>query len=547
MAYDFKLPDVGDGIEEAEVLKWMVDVGDGVLEDDPIAEVETERAIIEIPSPVDGTVRRFHSAEGETVGVGDRLVTFETGKGTGEARNDGGVEILDSDGNAAVNVDADGGEEGPVDNDRGGSEVSEATRRLAREIGVDIDDVEGSGEGGRIVAQDILHAAKEDQDERDREREEGSDPEEEDEDGSGTGIPGKGGKTPAMEDDDSAPEFGQSETPAVEPDTAEETSMFGDETPVAERTDETDGADEEDETEEEAEETKTEETEVTEPEEGARDRDTTAETESGTEADAGEGTEDTARAERADTERTPGTEITPTASDEGTSGPVDVSSEGTAEPETDEVGDEDESTETVTDPFGGEDKGLMTHHDVADAERLAEAREAMNESVDGRLGYTPLLVKACSEALRDHPGFRDGDEGDGVDIGVAVETDEDVAVVVVEEADLRGVVGIAEDIEEAVEGAKENEGGGAEDAAFALVNVGAVGGDGVSPVVDKPGTAALSVGEIRRRATVVDEEVVARHTAPLHLTFDGTVNAAEAARLTNDIKRCLREPAVMLL
>ncbi|MFP4187818.1 MAG: 2-oxo acid dehydrogenase subunit E2 [Halobacteriales archaeon] len=502
MAYEFKLPDVGEGIEEAEVLKWMVDVGDAVLEDDPLAEVETDKAIIEVPSPVDGEVRRLHADVGEKVAVGDILVTFERGDGGEKARNDGGVEILDRDGNAAVDVDVDDGDEERIENDGVEEDVSEATRRLAREIGVDIEDLEGSGEDGRIVAQDVLHAAKENQERRDEERgedEAGSD-DGPAEDGSGTAIPGKGGKTPAMEDDKETPEFGQEEVPAVEPETAEETSMFGDETPVTERTEE-DGAG----------------TETT-----------------GTEAKK-DGTEGTSE------------EGTTSASEESTE--KEMAEENVTDTE-DRDSEANEQTERSVERYEGEPGSLMTHHDIADAERLTEVHNAMDECMDGRLTYTPLLVKACSEAVRDHPVF---DRREGVNVGVAVETDDGVVVPVVNDADNKGVSEIAEDITDGVAEAVEREdstedGDGTDGAVLTVVNVGAVGGDGVSPVVDKPGVAAVSVGEVRRRPFVVDDEVVARYTAPLHLTFDGSaMNSAEAARLTNELKRYLNEPAVMLL
>jgi len=594
MAHEFNLPDVGDGIEEAEVLKWMVNVGDGVLEDDPIAEVETERAIIEIPSPVDGAVDRLHADEGETVGVGNRLVTFEKGEGGTEARNDGGVEILDSDGNAAVDVDADGGDEDTVKNDGDDDGASEATRRLAREMGVSLDDVEGSGADGRIVAQDVLHAAKQDQEERDGARgdEEAEDP--------GTGIPGKGEKTPAMEDDDTAPDFGQPETPAVEPNTAEETSMFGDETPTAERSDESEGEEGEPETEKEKEagveaetergtEAKGETGKEAEKDDGEGEEETEAVTETGTERGGGIETETEEEIERKTGEDEEEDEGSDGTEDEASAKPRRTVEEIGKETEeekvespfdeagdvTDENGDVTEgtkrtcgtdSTEEGTTPDGssrtraedemdaktdrsGEGRSLMTHHDVADAERLVEAREAMNGSVDMHLTYTPLLVKACSVALVDHGVFGEED-AEGVDVGVAVETEDGVAVPVVENADRRGVVGISNRIAEAVEGESSGERGetGDTDAGFTVVNVGAVGGDGVSPVVDMPGVTALSVGEIRRRPSVVDDEVVARYTAPLHLTFDGRVaDTAKAVRLTNEIGRYLSEPATMLL
>jgi len=281
MVHEFKLPDVGEGITEAEILKWMVDEGAGVREDDPLAEVETDKAIIEIPSPVDGSVKRLHADVGETVAVGETLVTFDTDDDGEEARNDGGVEILDSDGNAAVDVDAEGAEDESGEDEREERETEEgdkdrsfaspSTRRLAREVGVDIDEVEGSGENGRVVAQDVLHAAKEKQEKREDERGTPASPTARgkarekdvdiddvpptgDDDGEEfvteedvdefASHPGAGGKTPTMEEDDGpTPEFGQDTAPAVEPDTSEDTSMFGGgDTPVAQRTDETEVA-----------------------------------------------------------------------------------------------------------------------------------------------------------------------------------------------------------------------------------------------------------------------------------------------------------------
>ena len=521
MAHDFKLPDVGEGIEEAEVLKWMVDVGDRVREDDPVAEVETDKAIIEVPSPVSGRVKRFHAREGETVEIGETLVTFDDENGgNGDERDDrnSGVEILDSDGNAAVDVDADGGDdEKRMEND-GGKPSTAATRRLAREIGVDLEDVEGSGEDGRVLPQDVLHAAKEEQDDREESREsdrdgDGEGGEDGAADGPGSAVPGKGEKTPAMEDDDATPEFGQGETPAVEPDTAEETTMFGDETPVAERTGEAE----------------------TEEAEGVTE--TRSEQTGGLETAGSEGIFEESTAVEDETE------VGKEEKDEEENGGDDEGHEET---------ERTVETETTTDQENGSEEReqpLMTHHDVADAERLVEVRDAMDDSVDVRLTYTPLLVKACSEALIDHAVFVGDGEGSGdVNVGVAIEAGDSVAVPVVENADEKGVAEIAKEVTEAVGDARSGDVDETGEADFTLVNVGAVGGDGVSPVVDKPGVAAVSVGEIRQRPSVVDDEVVARHTAPLHLTFDGDVaDIAEAARFTNDLKRYVSEPAVMLL
>src|SRR3954451_92480 len=75
---DFKLPDLGEGLTEGEILKWLVQPGDTVALNQPIVEVETAKAAVEIPSPYAGVVTELHHAEGETVDVGSPIITFDT-------------------------------------------------------------------------------------------------------------------------------------------------------------------------------------------------------------------------------------------------------------------------------------------------------------------------------------------------------------------------------------------------------------------------------------------------------------------------------------
>jgi pyruvate dehydrogenase E2 component (dihydrolipoamide acetyltransferase) len=77
MAREFKLPDVGEGVAEGELVAWLVSEGDTVSEDQPVAEVETDKAQVEVPAPVNGTVRTLHWDEGDVVPVGDLFVTFD--------------------------------------------------------------------------------------------------------------------------------------------------------------------------------------------------------------------------------------------------------------------------------------------------------------------------------------------------------------------------------------------------------------------------------------------------------------------------------------
>lgn len=76
MSYDFKFPDIGEGIVEGEIIKWLVKVGDKVKEDQALAKIETEKAVAEMPCPKDGIVEKIHFKEGDTVKVGDVLITI---------------------------------------------------------------------------------------------------------------------------------------------------------------------------------------------------------------------------------------------------------------------------------------------------------------------------------------------------------------------------------------------------------------------------------------------------------------------------------------
>jgi pyruvate dehydrogenase E2 component (dihydrolipoamide acetyltransferase) len=84
MTVEFELPDPGEGLTEAEIVEWHVEEGDEVEEDDVLGEVETDKAVTEIPSPVSGTVQEITAEAGETVEVGTVIVVFETGE-EGEA------------------------------------------------------------------------------------------------------------------------------------------------------------------------------------------------------------------------------------------------------------------------------------------------------------------------------------------------------------------------------------------------------------------------------------------------------------------------------
>nr|MBA2528795.1 2-oxo acid dehydrogenase subunit E2 [Euzebyales bacterium] len=114
MAYEFLLPDIGEGIAEAEIVRWLVCEGDHVDEDQPVAEVETDKAVVEMPAPATGTVLRLGAKAGAVVRVGDLFVVIDDGGDgdtpAGAAVNDAAVAIGDAhrQGPAAVEAGSDG-------------------------------------------------------------------------------------------------------------------------------------------------------------------------------------------------------------------------------------------------------------------------------------------------------------------------------------------------------------------------------------------------------------------------------------------------------
>jgi pyruvate dehydrogenase E2 component (dihydrolipoyllysine-residue acetyltransferase) len=139
VAYEFKLPDLGEGLTEGEIARWLVEEGQDIAEDEPLVEIATDKTTVEIPSPAGGTVSRILVAEGEIVPVGTVLV------------------VIGGDGAAPPRAD----QEKPAPRGRS-EEKARATplvRKVASELGVDLSAVSGSGPQGRITEDDVRAAA----------------------------------------------------------------------------------------------------------------------------------------------------------------------------------------------------------------------------------------------------------------------------------------------------------------------------------------------------------------------------------------------------
>jgi pyruvate dehydrogenase E2 component (dihydrolipoyllysine-residue acetyltransferase) len=151
VAYEFKLPDLGEGLTEGEIARWLVAEGQEIEEDDPLVEVQTDKTTVEIPSPAAGTVARILVEEGKVVPVGTVLVVIGS-DGSAPA-----AEQLEAE--PAVSAPAMPQGQSPGHGQTGRVRATPLVRRLAEELGVNLASVEASGPQGRVTEEDVRGAA----------------------------------------------------------------------------------------------------------------------------------------------------------------------------------------------------------------------------------------------------------------------------------------------------------------------------------------------------------------------------------------------------
>ena len=544
MVREFKLPDVGEGVSEGEIVRWLVEEGDPVTEDQPVAEVETDKAVVEVPASVDGTVREILAEEGEMVPVGDVIITFDVaGEESSAARRTesdgvegepvedeteaagaaGGTDAADA-GEAEAEPAGDEGAETAVDAD---AEVSTAegrvfaapsARRLARELGVDVAAVDGSGPSGRVTEHDVRAAAE-----------------------GGSSEPASAGAG-----GEAAEAAGGS---------AAESATAG----------------------------------------GTRSGDGTSA--GGTGRSAGGAAAGGRQVESADRDRTLAAPATRRiAEEEGVDlNAVPAAEERDGEPfvtpeavreyaqaqqeaqaaDTEALAKRTEPAEREErEPYRGIRKSIgdamerakftaphITHHDQVVVSDLVETRGRLKEKAEDRgikLTYMPLVMKAVTATLKEFPVVNASldEENEEIvkknyyNVGVATATDAGLMVPVVDDVDDKGLLQVASEMNELVQKARdrsiareEMQGG-----TFTVTNIGGIGGEYATPIVNHPEVAILALGSIKQRPVVADGEVVARHTLPLSLSADHRiVDGADAARFTNRVKEYLKNPELLLL
>ncbi|TKX79051.1 2-oxo acid dehydrogenase subunit E2 [Halorubrum sp. SD626R] len=573
---EFTLPDVGEGVAEGELVTWLVSPGDRVEEDQPVAEVETDKALVEVPSRYDGVVEELFVEEGDVVPVGDVIISFRVGEEEGtdeESSADEGTEAASDDEPEPV---SDGETEPAVTAGRAFAPPS--ARRLARELGVAIGAVDGSGPGGRVTEADVRAHAEEglgaddgdvvvgDPDDAPTPRSPGGADERK------TAVTKRGG-TETAGTAQAAPEPAGRETTLATPATrkvARELGVDVDDVPT--------------------EETRDGEAFVTEADVRAYADELELEG-----ADGAETSDESARpSPRAvDLDATDSA----TAPADGAANETGGASGGSADP-VDTAGSV-ESAETI--PYRGVRRTIgkqmerskytaphVSHHDTVAVDRLVEARERLKPVAEERgvkLTYMPFVMKAIVAGLREYPvlnsELREDDEEivlkDEYNLGVAVATDAGLMVPVVEDVDEKGLFELAGEISDLAARARDRtlKPGEMKGGTFSITNFGAIGGEYATPIINYPETAILGLGAIEKRPVVRERdgdgtgdrggvggagvaggdavgrgdgsEVVAAPTLPLSLSIDHrVVDGAVAAEFVNTVMEHLEEPLLLL-
>jgi pyruvate dehydrogenase E2 component (dihydrolipoamide acetyltransferase) len=541
--FEFKLPDLGEGVAEGEVIAWHVSPGDTVTEDQVLAEVETDKAAVDVPSPVNGVVRELHAEVGEMVQTGEVLITI--------------AEESDAEASEADAAASEADESAQADVTTTDSRVfaSPSVRRLARERGVDIAVIDGSGPGGRITGADV-EAATATSDE------------------TANGDDGPTSVVSKVSDDGDESTAVATQVGDADDGTAVKSavrSVSGD-GQQAERRDQT---------------LATPATRKV-----ARELDVDIDAIPTDETRDGQPyvDEGAVRAYAEAQQAAQAADAEAVSAEGGAAGTAaetgDVAATGAgAEPAAVEAS-EGERRE----PYRGVRRAIgeqmarsrrevphATHHDRVVVSELVEARERLEPLAEERgvdLTYTPFVVKCVAAALDQHPVLNtaldtENEEivyRDAHNIGVATATDHGLVVPVVDDVDGKGLLELAGEINDLVARARsrdiersEMQGG-----TFTVTNFGAVGGEYASPIINVPETAILGIGALKERPVAESEarsapnnasgptasngEVVAKPTLPLSLAIDHRViDGADAARFVNTLKQYLADPTRLLL
>lgn len=415
MPYEFKFPDVGEGIHEGEIVKWFVKEGDKVKSDQALGEIETDKAIVEMPSPKSGTILKLHVPAGGIIHVGETMVTIleeheseEDAKKHMEAKEEkytGSVVGFLEEAKEVKPISAIKKEVKPTTQPE--ILATPAVRNLAKQLNVDLANVKGTGPDGRITIEDAQKVSS-------------------------------GAK---KEEQSNASELTRSQLTGIK--VVRKYDFFG------------------------------------------------------------------------YVDRVPLHGIKKTVANK--------------------------MTESI---FTAVQLTNMHEADVTEVAALREKEKANYEKEGIKLTFMPYIVKAVALCLKEHPYLNASLEGEEIvlkkyyNIGVAVDTEEGLVVPVVKGADAKDIKTIAKDIEKLASDVRTRKvnmmdlkGG-----TFTVTNLGSVGVEFFTPIINYPESAILGVGRITEKPVVRNGKIEIRKMLPLSLTYDHRiVDGAQAARFMVDL------------
>lgn len=523
MTIEYKLPELGEDIETGEVINVYVSPGDTVSEEQPLMEIETDKAAIEVPSPASGVIKSLHVSDGETIKVGQLLVTIEDGEG-GDTESEATEEAPEQSAEAESAEESAEEEKDEEITPESEDEAEEAKEESAEPESADEPEAEE-------IEQEL---EDEPEDEAEETKEESAEPEPKD-----------------KQEDDSEDETEAEET-EDEPEEAKEPSA------EPEPEDEPEVKEESEIEEEKSQEVKDAPSQPVPASPSVR----RLARELGIDITTVKGTGPGGRISEADLRASAGSEKKAKAPEDKAPAPKKESTKKT-------------KTKTKSKP-GGEEREKMskvrrltaerlteawkaphvTQYDKADITELEALRKQFGESVGksgGKLTMTSILIKVVAKTLKEFPEMNasvDMESSEIVykhfyNIGIAVDTERGLLVPVVKDADKKNITELSVELADISERARnkkvtadELRGG-----TFTITNLGGIGGTYFSPVLNAPEVGILGVSRSFMEPVYVEEEFVPRLMLPLSLSYDHRlVDGANAIRFLRRVIERLEEP-----
>lgn len=474
MVHEFRLPDVGEGVSEGELVNWLVEAGETVSEDQPLAEVETDKALVDIPAPVSGTVEELLYEPGDVIPVGEVFITIATEESPAEP------EMTEAE-----------TESGTDDDTTGPTVAPPSVRRLARELKVDLEAVEGTGPSGRITEADVRAVAE-----------------------------GAGEDSPAepTEASQSAPE---QPTEPAEP-TGASAAADRDRTlavPATRRIAREEGVD--------LDAIPASDTVEGEAFVSMEDIQAYAERQVAAQAADGEAVQRSPAGDREERIAYRGVRRT--------------------------IGEQMEESKYSA-PHVTHHELIAVPNLVETRERLKPVAADRGVNLTYLPFVIKALIAALREHPYLNAELDEENEEiilkEYYNIGVAVATDAGLMVPVVNHADEKGLVDLAAETRELAQQARDRE-IAMEDlrgSTVSITNFGAIGGDYATPILNYPEVAIVGLGELKQRPVVEEGEVVAEYTLPLSITIDHRiVDGAQVAAFAKTLGEYLQDPELLLL